>query len=40
MQIVWAYKDTILEGGQRKEDQRRGERFWNTTLAADEIDRL
>lgn len=40
VQLAWAYKDTVLEGGQRKEDQRRGERFWNTTLAATEIDRL
>jgi adenine-specific DNA-methyltransferase len=38
--LAWAYKDAVLEGGQQKEEQKRGERFWNTTLAADEIDRL
>ena len=38
--LSWAYKDTVLEGGQTKEDQKRKEIFWNETLAPDEIDRL
>src|SRR5690606_27565817 len=40
VELVWPYKDCVLEGGQTKEDQRRNEIFWNTTLAPDEIDRL
>jgi adenine-specific DNA-methyltransferase len=38
--LVWPYKDCILEGGQTKEDARRNEVFYNTTLAPDEIDVL
>ena len=38
--LVWPYKDCVLEGGQTKEDDKRNEIFWNTTLAPDEIDRL
>lgn len=38
--LVWPYKDCVLEGGQTKEDARRNEIFWNTTLAPDDIDRL
>jgi adenine-specific DNA-methyltransferase len=38
--LAWPYKDCVLEGGQTKEDQKRKEIFWNTTLAQDEIDRL
>ena len=38
--LSWPYKDCILEGGQTKEDQKRKEIFWNTTLASEEIDRL
>lgn len=38
--LVWPYKDCILEGGQTKEDAKRQEIFWNTTLAPDEIGRL
>jgi len=38
--LAWPYKDCVLEGGQTKEDQKRSEIFWNTTLASDEIDRL
>jgi adenine-specific DNA-methyltransferase len=38
--LAWPYKDCVLEGGQTKEDQKRKEIFWNTTLAPDEIDRL
>lgn len=40
VELAWPYKDCVLEGGQTKEDQRRNEIFWNTTLAPDEIDRL
>lgn len=38
--ISWPYKDCVLEGGQSKEDQKRGEVFWNETLATEDIDRL
>lgn len=38
--LAWPYKDCFLEGGQTKEEQKRGEIFWNETLAPDEIDRL
>lgn len=38
--LAWPYKDCVLEGGQTKEQQKRKEIFWNTTLAPDEIDRL
>jgi len=38
--LAWPYKDCVLEGGQTKDDQKRKEIFWNTTLASDEIDRL
>jgi len=38
--LDFPYKDCVLEGGQTKEDQKRSESFWNTTLAPDEIDRL
>nr|WP_321222222.1 site-specific DNA-methyltransferase [uncultured Psychroserpens sp.] len=38
--LAWPYKDCVLEGGQTKEDNKRKEVFWNTTLAPDEIDRL
>lgn len=38
--LVWPYKDCVLEGGQTKEDARRDEVFYNTTLAPDEIDVL
>jgi adenine-specific DNA-methyltransferase len=38
--LVWPYKDCVLEGGQTKEDAKRDEIFWNTTLAPDDIDRL
>ena len=38
--LVWPYKDCVLEGGMTKEDQRRDEVFWNTTLAPDDITRL
>lgn len=38
--LAWPYKDCLLEGGQKKDDDRRNEIFWNETLAADQIDRL
>lgn len=38
--LAWAYKDCVLEGGQDKEDQKRGEIFYNETLASDKVDRL
>lgn len=40
VELVFPYKDCILEGGQTKEDQKRSEIFYNETLAPDEIDRL
>lgn len=38
--LVWAYKDTVLEGGQTKEEEKRKEIFFNEILAHDEINRL
>lgn len=38
--LSFPYKDCILEGGQTKDDQKRNEFFYNTTLAPDEVDRL
>jgi adenine-specific DNA-methyltransferase len=38
--LVWAYKDTVLEGGQTKEEEKRKEIFFNEVLAQDEINRL
>ena len=38
--LVFPYKDCVLEGGQTSDDQKRGEVFYNTELAPDEIDRL
>lgn len=38
--LVWPYKDCVLEGRQTKEDQKRGEIFYNETLAPDEVNRL
>lgn len=38
--LVFPYKDCVLEGGQDKEEQKRGEIFYNETLAPDEITRL
>jgi len=38
--LAWPYKDCILEGGQKKEDEKRKEIFYNEILAPDEIDRL
>jgi len=38
--LNWPYKDTVLEGGQDKEDQKRSEVFFNEILAPDQITRL
>ena len=38
--LVFPYKDCVLEGGQTKDDQKRGEIFYNEVLAPDEVDRL
>lgn len=40
VELVFPYKDCILEGGQTKEDQKRNEIFYNETLVPDEVDRL
>lgn len=38
--LVWPYKDTVLEGGQTKAEEKRKEVFFNDVLAQDEINRL
>lgn len=38
--LSFPYKDCVLEGGQTKDDQKRDEMFYNTTLAPDEVDKL
>ena len=40
IELVFPYKDCILEGGQTIEEQKRGEVFYNQMLAPDEVDRL
>lgn len=40
VELVFPYKDCVLEGGQTKEEQKRDEIFYNTLLAPDEVDRL
>ena len=40
IELVFPYKDCVLEGGQTKDDQKRLEIFYNETLAPDEVDRL
>lgn len=40
VELVFPYKDCVLEGGQTKEEQKRSEIFYNETLATDEVDRL
>lgn len=40
VELVFPYKDCVLEGGQTKEDQNRSEIFYNEILAPDTIDRL
>ncbi len=39
-ELIFPYKDCVLEGGQTKEDQKRSEIFYNELLAPDAIDRL
>jgi len=38
--LVWPFKDTVLEGGQTNENDKRKEIFFNEVLAQDEINRL
>ena len=40
VELVFPYKDCILEGGQTKEDEGRDEIFYNRLLARDEVNRL
>lgn len=40
VELVFPYKDCVLEGGQTSEEQKRGEIFYNETLAPDDIDRI
>ena len=38
--LVWPFKDCILEGGQKREEDKREEIFFNEILAQDEITQL
>ncbi len=38
--LIWPYKDCILQGGQKDEDNKRNEVFYNEVLAPEQIDRL
>ena len=40
VELVFPYKDCVLEGGQTSEEQTREEIFYNETLAPNEVDRL
>lgn len=40
VELVFPYKDCVLEGDQTKEDQKRLEIFYNELLAPDAVDRL
>ena len=40
VEMVFPYKDCVLEGGQTKDDQKRTEIFYNELLATDDVDRL
>ena len=40
VELVFPYKDCVLEGGQTREDQKKDEIFYNAVLAPDEVDRL
>lgn len=40
VELVFPYKDCVLEGGQTFDDQKRNEIFYNKLLAPDEIDRM
>lgn len=38
--LAWPYKDGVIEGDMKKEDDKRGEIFYNELLAPDDVDRL
>lgn len=38
--LSWPYKDCVLEGGQKKDDEKRDEVFWNEILSSAQINRL
>lgn len=38
--LVWPYKDTILEGGQTKDEEEKNEIFYNETLAPEQVRNL
>lgn len=40
VELVFPYKDCVLEGGQTKEDQKRKEIFYNELLSPNQVDRL
>lgn len=40
VELVFPYKDCVLEGGQTKDEQGRNEVFYNESLAPGEVDRL
>jgi len=40
VELVWPFKDCILEGGQSREEDKREEVFFNDVLAQDEITQL
>lgn len=40
VELVFPYKDCVLEGGQTKDEQNRDEVFYNESLAPGEVDRL
>jgi adenine-specific DNA-methyltransferase len=40
VELVWPFKDCVLEGGQSREEDKREEIFFNETLAQDEITQL
>ena len=40
VELVFPYKDCVLEGGQTKDDQNRSEIFYNEALAPNDVNRL
>lgn len=40
VELVFPYKDCVLEGGQTRDEEKHDEIFYNETLAPDEVDRL
>jgi adenine-specific DNA-methyltransferase len=38
--LVWPKKDTLIEGGQTRQDEKRKEIFFNEVIAEDEINRM